>query len=80
MKLLILATFSLKTIYLKNIPSADLAPQIISDLLVRRAIVDVGSGGTKYTIADYNYRTGDLKVVHEGKVAVAYQKALEKIY
>jgi len=46
-------------------------------LIERRAIIDVGSGGTKYAIADYNRRTGELTMVTEGKIAVAYQKALE---
>lgn len=42
----------------------------------RRAIIDIGSGGTKYLIADYNTVTGDYTIVKEGKINVPYQRAL----
>ncbi|WP_420421452.1 Ppx/GppA phosphatase family protein [Simkania sp.] len=50
--------------------------QLNSAEMERRAIIDIGSGGTKYLIADYNRATGDYTVIKEGKINVPYQRAL----
>ncbi|CCB88172.1 Ppx/GppA phosphatase family protein [Simkania negevensis] len=50
--------------------------QLNSEVIERRAIIDVGSGGTKFLIADFNRATGDYTIVKEGKMNVPYQKAL----
>lgn len=51
--------------------------RVSEERIERRAIIDVGSGGTKYAIADYHCDTGELHVILEGKISVAYQRALE---
>lgn len=50
--------------------------ETVKQAVLRRAIVDVGSGGTKYLIADYNLATGQYTVVKEGRIKVPYQRAL----
>lgn len=44
----------------------------------RRAIIDVGSGGTKYLIADFNLATEEYTIVDQGKFNVSYQRALNE--
>jgi len=50
--------------------------ETVKQAVLRRAIVDVGSGGTKYLIADYNLATSEYTVVKEGRIKVPYQRAL----
>lgn len=53
-----------------------LVEQELALQVVRRGIIDIGSGGTKYFVADYERSTRSYTVVKEGKINVPYQKAL----
>lgn len=63
-----------------ELPVLDIIPREES-FWERRAVVDVGSGSTKFCIADVDLRTNEVvRIIFSNNYKVGYQESLEKSY